>query len=59
MSETKNDPRPISGEDPSPGPDEVVTDGPSGLRRFEKAMRRIFRAGRPDREEDRKRDPTG
>lgn len=47
MSETKKGPRPSKGEgDQSPSPDRVVTDGPTGLRRFEDAMRRIFRAGK-------------
>jgi hypothetical protein len=53
MSETKKGQPPTGGEDQSPSPDSVVTDGPTGLRRFEEVMRRIFRAGRQtDEDED-------
>lgn len=52
MSETKKGQRPTEGEDrsPRPSPDSVVTDGPTGLRRFEKAMRWIFKAGKAPNE---------
>lgn len=53
MTETKNGQRPSNGDaDRSPSPDRVVTDGPTGLRRFEEAMRRIFRTGRIEKDDD-------
>ena len=46
MSETKKGRPPTGDGGQRPSGDSIITDGPTGLRRLEKAMRRILRAGK-------------